>query len=225
MKNPASHRSSETNMTPQKLVQRSFVALFAVLLLLLGSSTAALAHDEVTGTTPANDATVTNVPDTIEVSFTNTPAAIGSFIEVLDESGTNWAAGDVQVLGRMATQAVNPGAPAGKFIVKWRLVSSDTHPVEGEFTFTATSAATSTAAAIVGAGLLFRFRLSRRSPRKRCAMTVPCRGASSASASCWWVWSWPCSWWLVAAWGKIARRYAIARAGLNSRESTLLAMD
>lgn len=152
MKNPASHRSSETNMTPQKLVQRTFAALFAVLLLLLGSSTAALAHDAVTGTTPANGSTVDAVPATIEITMSNTPAVIGSQIMVVDSSGTDWSLGGVDVLDTVATQNVRPGAPAGKFTVKWRLVSSDSHPIEGEFTFTATSASTATAGAAVGAG-------------------------------------------------------------------------
>lgn len=152
MKNPASHRSSETNMTPQKLVQRTFAALFAVLLLLLGSSTAALAHDAVTGTMPANGSTVDAVPAKIEITMSNTPAVIGSQIMVVDSSGTDWSLGGVDVLDTVATQNVRPGAPAGKFTVKWRLVSSDSHPIEGEFTFTATSASTATAGAAVGAG-------------------------------------------------------------------------
>ena len=152
MKNPASHRSSETNMTPQKLVQRTFAALFAVLLLLLGTSTAALAHDAVTETMPANGSTVDAVPAKIEITMSNTPAVIGSQIMVVDSSGTDWSLGGVDVLDTVATQNVRPGAPAGKFTVKWRLVSSDSHPIEGEFTFTATSASTATAGAVVGAG-------------------------------------------------------------------------
>ncbi len=152
MKNPASHRPSETNMTPQGLVRRAFTALLAVMLLLLGSSTAALAHDAVTGTTPADGSTVATVPAKIEISMSNTPAVIGSQVLVLDSAGTDWGTGSVDVLDTVATQNVRPGAPAGKFTVKWRLVSSDSHPIEGEFSFTATSASTATAGAAVGAG-------------------------------------------------------------------------
>lgn len=152
MKNPANHQPSETNMTPQKLVRRVFAALLAMLLLLLGTSTAALAHDAVTGTTPADGSTVASVPAKIEITMSNTPAVIGSEVLVLDSNGTDWATGSVDVLDTVATQNVRPGAPAGKFTVKWRLVSSDSHPVEGEFSFTASAAATATAGAAVGAG-------------------------------------------------------------------------
>lgn len=139
-------------MTPQGLVRRAFAALLAVMLLLLGSSTAALAHDAVTGTTPADGSTVATVPAKIEISMSNTPAVIGSQVLVLDSAGTDWGTGSVDVLDTVATQNVRPGAPAGKFTVKWRLVSSDSHPIEGEFSFTATSASTATAGAAVGAG-------------------------------------------------------------------------
>ncbi|AIY02093.1 hypothetical protein ART_2494 [Arthrobacter sp. PAMC 25486] len=83
--------------------------------------------------------------------MSNTPASIGSEVQVLDASGTNWATGGVEVLDRVATQAIKPGAPAGKYTVKWRLVSSDSHPIEGEFTFTATAAGTG-ASQVAGAG-------------------------------------------------------------------------
>ncbi|MGO2541545.1 copper resistance CopC family protein [Specibacter sp. AOP5-B1-6] len=152
MKSPVSPRLGETNTTPAKLVRRALAGLLAVLLLLLGSSTAALAHDSITGTSPADGATVESVPEKIEISLSNTPAVIGSQVLVVDEAGTNWAAGDVDVLDKVATQRVRPGSPAGKYTVKWRLVSSDSHPIEGEFHFTATAASTGTAGAGVGAG-------------------------------------------------------------------------
>lgn len=127
-------------MTSKMLVRRTLMALMAVLLVFFGTSTAAFAHDALTGTSPADGATVDTVPEKIEINMSNTPASIGSEVQVLDASGTNWAAGGVDVLDRVATQAVKPGAPAGEYTVKWRLVSSDTHPIEGDFTFTATAA-------------------------------------------------------------------------------------
>ena len=153
MKSPVSLRLSETNMTPQTLLRRTLAAVLAALLLVLGSSAAALAHDAVTETSPANGSTVGSVPDKIQISLSNSPAVIGSQILVLDEAGGNWAQGAVDVLDKVATQGVRPGAPAGKYTVQWRLVSSDSHPIEGEFSFTATAAgAAATGGAAVGAG-------------------------------------------------------------------------
>lgn len=151
MKSPVRLRPIETNMTPQTRLRRTFAAVLAALLIVLGSSTAALAHDAVTGTNPADGSTVASVPDKIQITMNNSPAVIGSQVLLLDETGRNWAEGDVAVLDTVATQAVRPGAPAGKYTVKWRLVSSDSHPIEGEFSFAATAA---TAGQAVGAGPL-----------------------------------------------------------------------
>ncbi len=136
----ASRRHGETNVTSKKHVRGALGGVLALLLLFFGTSTAAFAHDALTGTSPSDGATVAAVPDKIEISMSNVPAVIGSEVQVLDGSGTNWSTGGVDVLDRAASQAVKPGAPAGKYTVKWRLVSSDSHPIEGEFTFTATAA-------------------------------------------------------------------------------------
>lgn len=151
MISPVSLRLSETNVTSKMLVRRTLAAMLALLLVFFGTSTAAFAHDAVTGTLPADGSTVDTVPEKLEISMSNTPASIGSEVQVLDASGTNWATGGVEVLDRVATQAIKPGAPAGKYTVKWRLVSSDSHPIEGEFTFTATAAGTG-ASQVAGAG-------------------------------------------------------------------------
>ncbi len=152
MKSPANHQPDETNMTLHKLVRRSFVAIMALMLLLFGSAGGALAHDAVTGTSPADGSTVGSLPNEVQISLTNTPAVIGSEVQVLDASGTNWATGSVDVLDKVATQHVRTGAPAGSYTVKWRLVSSDAHPIEGEFSFTSTAASTATAGQAVVVG-------------------------------------------------------------------------
>ncbi len=130
---------------------RVLAGVLALMLMLFGSATAASAHDSVTATAPSNGETVDTVPEKVTITLSNTPATIGSEIQVLDGSGTNWSAGAVDVLDNTASQAVKPGAPAGDYTVKWRLVSSDSHPIEGEFTFTAAAAGTGSAPA-VGAG-------------------------------------------------------------------------
>lgn len=151
MISPVSHRVDETNMTSKKLLRRSLAGILALLLVFFGTATAAFAHDAVTETSPSDGSTVATVPAEIQITLSNTPAVIGSQILVFDEAGTNWASGDVQVLDKAATQALRSGAPAGKYTVQWRLVSSDSHPIEGTFSFTATAAGSGSAAS-TGAG-------------------------------------------------------------------------
>ncbi|MGA7204294.1 MAG: copper resistance CopC family protein [Specibacter sp.] len=155
MNHPSAPRASETKMTGQgagtghrartgpgtRVLWRALAGAAVVLMALLGGSVGAQAHDEVEGTAPANGSTVANAPAQVTITLSNTPAVIGSQVNVLDAAGTNWSQGGVQVLDNVATQALKAGAPAGKYTVKWRLVSSDSHPIEGDFTFTATAAA------------------------------------------------------------------------------------
>ena len=108
---------------------------------------AAQAHDVLEATNPANGSTVATVPGEIDMTYNNTPIAIGSEVLVKDSKGTNWAAGPVSIIDNHVTQAVKPGAPAGTYTVDWRIVSSDSHPIEGTFSFTATKAAASDATA------------------------------------------------------------------------------
>ncbi|MCU6480564.1 copper resistance protein CopC [Arthrobacter sp. A2-55] len=142
----------ETNMTPPavpggtKVLWRALAGAAVVLLALLGGSGAAQAHDSLEATSPADGSSVATAPHVVTLTMSNTPAAIGAEVKVLDASGTNWSEGAVSVLDNVATQAVKPGAPAGKYTVQWRLVSSDSHPVEGQFTFTAKAAAAGSAA-------------------------------------------------------------------------------
>jgi len=117
---------------------------------LLGAVAPASAHDAAESTSPASGATVAAPPEKVSVTFNKNPLALGSQMLVNDAAGTNWADGAVEIVDNVASQKLKPGAPAGAYTVVWRVVSSDSHPIEGNFTFTATAgAAGSTAAAAV----------------------------------------------------------------------------
>jgi hypothetical protein len=120
-----------------RLVLGSFV-LAAVVLGLAGPASA---HDAAESTSPAQGATVPAPPAEVSVTFSNTPLGIGSSFSVTDAAGTEWADGAVQIVDAVATQKLRPGGPAGGYTVTWRVVSADSHPIEGTFTFTAASGA------------------------------------------------------------------------------------
>ncbi|MCA4134198.1 copper resistance CopC family protein [Arthrobacter sp. M4] len=135
---------------------------------LLFSGPAASAHDAAESSSPANGSTVAAVPDKVSVTFNNRPLSLGAQIAVNDEQGRNWADGAVEIVDNTASQKVKPGAPAGAFTVVWRVVSSDSHPIEGTFRFTASGQGSTAAAASGGA-----------SP----AQTAPVASAGSAPAT------------------------------------------
>ncbi|MGN6442673.1 MAG: copper resistance CopC family protein [Arthrobacter sp.] len=120
---------------PARLLLTLATAAFLVL-----PAAAAQAHDALESSDPADGATVQSVPAKIGLTFDRTPIAINSIVRVEDSTGTDQADGAVEIVDNHVSQAVKAGAPAGKYTVVWRVVSSDGHPIEGTFTFTANSA-------------------------------------------------------------------------------------
>jgi methionine-rich copper-binding protein CopC len=136
----------------RQLLSALFGALFLAAAVLFAAAPAS-AHDVAESSSPAQGATVAAPPDKVSITFNRDPLALGSQIQVKDAAGTNWADGPVEIVDNVASQKLRDGAPAGEFTVVWRVVSSDSHPIEGTFTFTATAgAAGSTAGQVPTAG-------------------------------------------------------------------------
>ncbi|MET3922873.1 copper resistance CopC family protein [Arthrobacter sp. UYEF20] len=138
-----------------RLIRHLLSALLGAMILasaLFAAAAPASAHDVAESTTPAAGATVPTPPDKVSVTFSKNPLAIGSQIAVTDAAGTNWADGAVEIVDNVASERLKPGAPAGVFTVAWRVASSDGHPIEGSFTFTATAGGGSAATGATAAG-------------------------------------------------------------------------
>jgi copper resistance protein C len=131
----------------QLLTAVAAAVTFAVLLFAAGPASA---HDAAEASSPSDGATVATPPAEVSITFNQAPLGLGSQVRVSDPAGTDWADGKVEIVDNVATQKLREGAPAGEYTVQWRVVSSDSHPIEGTFSFTATAgAAGSTAAAPV----------------------------------------------------------------------------
>ncbi|MFD1212272.1 copper resistance protein CopC [Arthrobacter sp. GCM10027362] len=116
-------------------VRFAAAALLAAAAVLVPSG-AAQAHDELVSSTPADGAALKAMPSELVLNFSNVPIALGSVVRIQDSAGTDWADGSVQIVDRTATQRIKPGAPAGKYSVLWRVVSSDSHAIDGKLSFT-----------------------------------------------------------------------------------------
>jgi methionine-rich copper-binding protein CopC len=114
------------------------VSVFAAAV--LGIAGPASAHDAAESSSPAQGATVATPPEKVSVTFNKNPLGIGSQFSVKDATGAEWADGAVEIVDNVASQKLRAGAPAGAYTVTWRVVSSDSHPIEGTFGFTATAA-------------------------------------------------------------------------------------
>ncbi|MDP5226401.1 copper resistance protein CopC [Arthrobacter sp. YJM1] len=141
MTQPTTTAGRRPRRNPRATVLAAVVAVFSAALLVLGLAAPASAHDVLEGTTPKDGATAAAAPDKVTLTFSNNPIGIGSEVLVKDPSGTNWSNGPVDIVDNVVTQKLKDGAPAGKYTVQWRVVSSDSHPIEGTFSYTVTSGA------------------------------------------------------------------------------------
>lgn len=129
-----------TRQLPGALLGLTALVAFLLGAALLGAGPAS-AHDSLESTSPAAGATVPAPPGTVSLTLSERPLALGTQIKVNDAAGTNWSDGAVQIVDNVASQKLKAGAPAGPYTVQWRVASSDGHPIEGTFTFTASAAA------------------------------------------------------------------------------------
>ncbi|WP_063780733.1 copper resistance CopC family protein [Nonomuraea sp. SBT364] len=112
--------------------------LLTVLLLAcaaMGFTTPARAHNVLVGSDPADGATLAAPPGRITLVF-DQPARQGyAQIGVTGGDGSPWADGAAVVSAEKVSVAVKP-LPAGRYVVGYRILSSDGHPVTGKISFT-----------------------------------------------------------------------------------------
>ncbi|MER6944324.1 copper resistance protein CopC [Nonomuraea sp. NPDC000554] len=116
-------------------IRRSLVAALGCGLFLSLSAPAALAHDSLKSSSPAKDARVARV-DRIELEYSarvRFPAVV-----LHDAAGKPVSIGPPQATGPKVTAEVPAPLAPGGYVIAWRVVSSDGHPIEGEIPFTVT---------------------------------------------------------------------------------------
>lgn len=134
----ASLRTPRMSGTRRRL--RLLSAVTGVLIavgLLFAAAPPAAAHDQIVSSSPEAAGTVSEVPEQISLTFSGEILADFSavIVEVIAADGQNIATGDPIVDGTTVTQAVQPGQ-VGVFTVRWRVVSSDGHPISNEYQYT-----------------------------------------------------------------------------------------
>lgn len=133
-----------TNTTPSRPFARALAAVTAALLLTVGGmliASPASAHDELVSTDPAADSSVDALPAQLTLVFSGELATDpgATELQVTDAAGTSLADGDPVVDGTNVTQTLT-GAASGAITVLWKVVSSDGHPISGQYGFTVTAA-------------------------------------------------------------------------------------
>ena len=111
------------------------VLTLSALAVLSPLSPAAHAHDDISSTTPADGTHLTVSPAEVTMVFTDNLIEVGSIVLVVDEAETSWTDGALVLNGDTIVQPVKADLPDGNYQVRWRVVSSDGHPIAGTFDF------------------------------------------------------------------------------------------
>ena len=107
--------------------------LAAVFGLLLASP--ASAHAELVASTPGNGARLAQAPAEVQMRFTEAVNLIPGGIRLVDEAGASVRTSEPAVAGHTLTWRMPTDLAQGSYVVSWRVVSSDGHPVAGAFSF------------------------------------------------------------------------------------------
>jgi copper transport protein len=117
-------------------VRRGLTAVaLAVAVLLLAPSAPASAHAELVDSTPANGARLDKPPAQVTLTFTEGVNLIDGGIRLVDSLGDPVSTPAPSVDGRTVRWRMPSGLDNGKYLVSWRVVSADGHPVQGAFSF------------------------------------------------------------------------------------------
>ncbi|MET8023759.1 copper resistance CopC/CopD family protein [Streptomyces avermitilis] len=109
-----------------------------VLLILFGSAGSACAHAALKSADPVDGTVVKKAPAAITLTFTESVGLLDDSFRVLDPENRRVHIGEPQHAGgRSETARVTlpDDMGTGTFTVGWRVVSADSHPVSGAFTF------------------------------------------------------------------------------------------
>lgn len=107
----------------------------------LGTALPAAAHDDLVGSTPTAGEMLATPPASVTLSYSADVLTIGALVSVVDASGTDWAAGEPVIEMTDVTTPLKDGMPAGAYEIRWRVVSSDGHPISGLVPFTVEASA------------------------------------------------------------------------------------
>ncbi|WP_405972927.1 copper resistance protein CopC [Streptomyces sp. NBC_00988] len=124
----------KTIITPR--VRNLVLLLLAVTGMLFAGAGTASAHAALTGSDPSSGVVVDKAPTQISLTFSEKVATNDDSLRVLNPEGKRVDVGKPSnISGTTYATQVRSGLPDGTYTVAWQVVSADSHPVGGAFTF------------------------------------------------------------------------------------------
>jgi copper transport protein len=134
--------STSVSVARRGLLALALAAVWAVLV-----AGPASAHAELVSSTPADGERLDSAPAEVQMTFTESVNLLDGGIRLVDSSGDTVPTEEPTADGVTVTVPMPSDLPDGAYVLDWRLVSSDGHPVQGAFAFGVGTAATAVGAA------------------------------------------------------------------------------
>ncbi|WP_225945544.1 copper resistance CopC/CopD family protein [Plantactinospora soyae] len=109
--------------------------LLAALALLLGPALPASAHAVLVSSSPAADAVLSGAPAEVVLTFSEAVREVPDKIRILGPDGAQVNRGDPTFNGAVVTIPIDPSGARGTYLVSYRVISADSHPVAGAYTY------------------------------------------------------------------------------------------
>src|SRR4051794_9442110 len=107
------------------------IGLFCVL---LGASPAS-AHAALVATDPGNGTIVPDAPNKVTLTFSESVQLVNGKIQVLAPDNSRADQGEPTVNGATVTIPLRSGGGRGTYLVSYRVISADSHPIGGSITY------------------------------------------------------------------------------------------
>lgn len=127
--------SLPTVHAPAAWVSRQVATLLTGLLLVVLSAPAALAHDELTGSTPEDGAVLSEAPEELRLTYSGDISDVGAQVQITGPDGAVLD-GELTVEGTDVVHTMPADLAPGEYAVVWRVTSADGHPISGQLGFT-----------------------------------------------------------------------------------------
>jgi copper transport protein len=116
---------------------RRLLLLFPLALVLAAVlASPAFGHALIRSTTPGDGEAVDAAPQTVSLEFNEPVTMSPGGLRVFNSEGARVDAADASSSGDAAAVTLEPDLPDGTYVVSWRALSADAHPVHGAFVFT-----------------------------------------------------------------------------------------
>ncbi|SCX37654.1 copper transport protein [Klenkia marina] len=119
----------------RSLPARFVLVLLAGMAVLLGTAGPASAHATVVTSSPSDGARLEAAPDEVTVEFDESVSLGAGYARVLGADGDRVDTGAASVTDDLLTIPLRADLPDASYVVTWRVVSADSHPVSGAYAF------------------------------------------------------------------------------------------